>query len=333
MGLLSEDVIAKANRVSILDISRALNLDAKKDGKSYHIEGYGGLYVSEDGSKWNCFSQGKGGGSIQFYMYMTGKSWRDSVIHLSGYDERNDKMIQKPYQTEQIVKNGDEMVLPKKAEKYSRLYAYLINTRKIDKDVVNYFVKEKMLYQEMEHGNAVFVGYDNDKNPKYATMRGTNTYKTFKGDVENSDKTYAFSKEGISKKVIVFESPVDLMSYMTLQKLVGNDNVKHHLLSLGGVTHIALDRYLKEHNEIDTIRLCLDNDAAGYKAQKIMTDIYNKNYKIEYEIYNAKDFNEYLKQQVDNGISEKAQYLGKALKDFDKEVVNDVEDFDEMEMQ
>lgn len=328
MGLLGEDVIAKANRVNILDIARSLHLDAKKEGKSYHIEGYGGLYISDDGHKWNCFSQGEGGGSIQFYMYITGKNWRSSVIDLSGYDERKDNVIQQDLPKNKAKYIKEEMLLPERAEKYSRLYAYLTYTRKIDIDVVNYFVKEKMLYQEKKHGNVVFVGYDKEKNPKYATMRGTNTYMTFKGDVEHSDKTYGFFKEGLNKKVIIFESPIDLMSYMTLNKIIGNEDIKHHLLSLGGVADVALERYLNEHNEIDTIRFCLDNDERGHREIKIITDRY-VGYKFEYEIYDAKDFNEYLKNQIDSGIKERAQSKPFI---YNEDMRYDNENFYEMEM-
>ncbi len=329
MGLLSEDIIAKANRINILDIARSQNIDIKRDGKSYHIPGYGGLYISEDGSKWNCFSHNQGGGSIQFYMYITGKNWRSSVIELSGYDERRDSVIQQDLsktKAEKAVK--EELLLPEKAEKYSRLYAYLIYTRKIDKNVVDYFVKEKMLYQEKEYGNVVFVGYDKDKNPKYATMRGTNTYKIFKGDVENSDKSYGFSKEGTTKKVIIFESPIDLMSYITLHKISGNENINHHLLSLGGTADIALKRYLNEHKEIDTIRFCLDNDSSGHRAREAMTNTY-AGYQFEYEVYDAKDFNEYLKKEIDTGIKERLQDVTPV---YNEDMINDNEIFYEMEM-
>lgn len=493
MGRLSDDVIEKANSVNILDVATTLGLDLKRDGKSHHIDGHGGLYINEDGTKWNCFSESKGGGSIQFYMFITGKSWRESVVELSGYNESqndimqiaknkadeyeaknkrsifitpvdalpaeyinecditdyndfisydmklkyeiddigyeshgcdisvevtdedineflsneyadefkkvtanennislgdfiSDKFCEKDtvdkfskyviekynnnikdkikselsrdyiagkainynsveievYEEEtakdlgryyksfdEIIEKRCKMILPEKAEKYSRLYAYLINTRKIDKDVINYFVKEKMLYQEKEHGNAVFVGYDKDKVPKYAAMRGTNTYKTFKGDLENSDKSYGFSKAGISRKIIVFESPIDLMSYMTLQKIIGNDDAHHHLLSLGGTAHVALDRYLKENDSIDTIRLCLDNDNAGYKGTKSIAEAY-KDYKIEYEIYSAKDFNEYLQKRIDNGIEKN---LANTNETYNEVIANEREDFMEMETQ
>lgn len=40
-----------------------------------------------------------------------------------------------------------------------KIYAYLIKTRHISKDVVNEMVHRKMLYQDT-YGNCVFLGYD-----------------------------------------------------------------------------------------------------------------------------------------------------------------------------
>lgn len=49
-----------------------------------------------------------------------------------------------------------------------RLFAYLLQTRFLSKDVVKSFVEQKILYQEKEHGNVVFVGTEKDGVPKSA---------------------------------------------------------------------------------------------------------------------------------------------------------------------
>ena len=42
---------------------------------------------------------------------------------------------------------------------------------------MNQFVKSKKIY-EAPHHNCVFVGYDEENNPKFARVRGNNTMKS-----------------------------------------------------------------------------------------------------------------------------------------------------------
>ena len=47
-----------------------------------------------------------------------------------------------------------EFILPKKDSNMKRLFAYLLQTRFLSKDVVKSFVEQKILYQEKEIGRA-----------------------------------------------------------------------------------------------------------------------------------------------------------------------------------
>lgn len=58
-----------------------------------------------------------------------------------------------------------------------------------------------------------------------------------------SDKTYLFSRSGTNDTVCVFEAPIDLMSYLTLD-VIGFES---HCISLGGVADKGLQYYLKEN--------------------------------------------------------------------------------------
>ena len=66
-----------------------------------------------------------------------------------------------------------------------------------------------------------------------------------------------------SNSVYVFEGAIDLLSFLTLEKLKGNNQIhKSHFLSLCGTSNVALKRYLKDYPQIKRIHLCLDNDLA-----------------------------------------------------------------------
>jgi hypothetical protein len=97
-------------------------------------------------------------------------------------------------------------------------------------------------------------------------MRGTNT--DFKQDAFGSDKRYGFiipPKGERAESVSVFESPIDAMSYRTLINN-GLQVADTYLLSLGGVSDIALRQFLSCHKNIKEIVVCTDNDVAGNEA-------------------------------------------------------------------
>jgi hypothetical protein len=66
-------------------------------------------------------------------------------------------------------------------------------------------------------------------------------------DIENSDKGYPFCHEGKSDTLCVFESDIDLMSYLSLIKLHGIKHFQHHLLSMGGTSYIPIEKYLERN--------------------------------------------------------------------------------------
>ncbi|OCN03406.1 hypothetical protein A7X67_11010 [Clostridium sp. W14A] len=116
--------------------------------------------------------------------------------------------------------------------------------------------------------NLVMVGYDKDGIPRYASMRSMNSSgKPVKVDVTGSDKSYPFVLEGSasSDTVCVFESPIEAMSYWTLCKITGSERISCPMISLGGAAAIqSLDRYLREHPEIHSIVIGLNNDSKAF---------------------------------------------------------------------
>ena len=104
---------------------------------------------------------------------------------------------------------------------------------------------------------------------------------------------YSFKLESKQKtdKIFVFEGAIDLLSYSTLFKLFGQNWEDKTMISLAGVYQpakileqskvpIVLQNYLKNHQEIKTIYLCLDNDIAGRNASKALQTVLKNNYKV-----------------------------------------------------
>lgn len=292
----TREEIALADSVNIINYALSLGYTVKQVvHNSFKIKGFGGLYIHSDGHKWNWFSKNKGGGPIQFVMEMENKSWVDAVKTLIGKTDEIRK-YNPPDIIEEEIKG--EFILPEKNDTFKHIFAYLINSRGIEKEIVYEFVKNHKLY-ENKHGSCVFVGYDKEKAPRYASIRSTNAIgKSFRCDVKNSDKSYPFCWTGDNDTLCVFEAPIDLMSYLTLIKRYEIQNFNNNCISLGGVSSKALENYLKENPNIQNIILCLDNDAAGHFACQHISEKYMGNYKIERHTPEGKDFNEEVKSYI-----------------------------------
>lgn len=72
-------------------------------------------------------------------------------------------------------------ILPTANENMHRVFAYLIKQRFIATEIISYFAKNRMLYEDKEHHNAVFVGVDENGIPRQAHKRSTTTFgKSFR---------------------------------------------------------------------------------------------------------------------------------------------------------
>ena len=291
--------INQANSINIIEYVQQAGYKIKQvSSKSYKIPGYGGLYINADGHKWNSFSQDTGGGAIQFVMHMEGKSWVEAVKRLLGLNYSPVEQMDIEKRNER--KSDGIFVLPEKNETCKHIFAYLIGQRKIDKKLVYDLVNSGKIY-ENKYNSCVFVGHNEQGNTRYASIRSTNSNgKHFRGEISNSDKSYSFNIKGSSRNLCIFESPIDLMSYITLYKIFTGKDFDDHSLSLGGVSFKALDRYLMDNPTIKRLRICLDNDEAGRSASEKIKDKYSESYQCYIHVPKRKDWNDDLVYHIAN---------------------------------
>jgi hypothetical protein len=174
------------------------------------------------------------------------------------------------------VREKKPFALPPKGSDNKRVIAYLTKTRQIDHEIVNHMIKHGTLYEDAEHHNCVFVGYDPNNIPRYAALKGTYTQEgkaEFRGEVEGGRKQFGwcFTPEAESPLLRVYESPIDAMSHMSIEKAAGGNWRNKHYLSLGALAYEALPEYLKQHPEVKTVSFCLDNDIAGRQKTEEFT--------------------------------------------------------------
>lgn len=307
----SPDDLERARKIDTVDlISRRTGYTFHRVGSEWHCKEHDSLVVFRDRNGWTWYSQGKKGSSaLEYLMTIEGLGFQDAVCELVTPEH-----TYTPPKKSEVFEKPKELQLPPKAKNNIKVVQYLVNTRCIDRIVVQRCLDDGIIYQN-DKNDCVFIGKDSlTGKPKYASRRGTYTKadgSAFKRDCAGSDKSYGFLLEGAGgayqEHVFVFEAPIDALSHATLNiekaKGMHRDNwqtswLNHSRLALGGVADNALRRYLEVHPKITSISFCLDNDNAGMTAAEEYRKKYSdKGYDVK--IYTVpkgygKDYNEYL---------------------------------------
>ena len=247
--------------------------------------------------KWCWFSQGFGGRSaLDYLIKVKGLSFYDAVKRIIG---EKTSILPPTLPTKPPPKI---FIMPEISNDTTRVRKYLTG-RGIDPEIIDWCIKKKLIYETAKYGNVLFVGYDSQGLPKYGAVRST--CDGYKGDVKGSDKRFSFKlvRADSPRKVHVFESAPDLLSYATCVKLRGNNWRKESYLSLGGIggnsIPKALEQFLKDYPDISHIYLHLDNDEPGRNfTSKIVEILKTKYYVRDYPPPSGKDYNDYLKSQI-----------------------------------
>ena len=249
------------------------------------------------GSKWFDHKNQVGGGAIKFMQEFYDMDFQTAVQELLG--QRVTPLSHSPPKA--IAKEEKkEFRLPQANTNMHRVYAYLIKQRFIAPEVITHFAKQHTLYEDKEHHNAVFVGIDENGVPRQASKRSTNSYgNSFRITCQGSDTRYSFAHFGESKRLYVFEAPIDMLSFLTLYP---KEWQKHSYIAMNGVYENAVLTALKNHSNLSEVILCVDNDEGGIEAVDRLRDILNENgySNVKRLAPPYKDWNEVLKAK--NGV-------------------------------
>lgn len=228
--------------------------------------------------KWYSHYEQKGGYAISFVMKYFGLGFQSAVKELLGEDGKESEQAK-------------EFSLPKANSSMNRVFEYLVNERFIDRDILKYFADEKLLYEDAIYHNCVFVGVDENGEPKHCHKRGTQG--EFKMTVAGSCTEYAFHFCGESEWLFAFESPIDMLAFITLHS---KNWKKYSYVALCSVSEKAILHRLESDKRLTNVVLCLDNDDAGNKAcKRIKTSLDGKGYKVSRLVPHSKDWDEDLK--------------------------------------
>lgn len=282
-------------------------------GDTYCTREQDSLKISN--GKWMWWSRGFGGTSaLDYLVKVKGMQFTDAMKIL--IDNSEDFQNVTPKICSKDNRNAErKLLLPEKSETNREVIKYLTG-RGIDRDLIDACIHRGVLFESLPYHNCVFVGFDEHGIAKYASYRSTNELRLM-GEAAGSDKRYSFRTNADGRNLHVFESAIDLLSYMTVIHEQTGRWIADPMISLGGVyapgsdktickLPVALENMLQNHPEVETISLHLDNDFAGRSATENISLQLRCNYKtIDEPPPVGKDYNDYLMALCQQGRSRK----------------------------
>ena len=251
-----------------------------------------------NGSNWFSYYENVGGHAIDFVQRFYGLKFPDAVRELIGTDAS--ECVPVPASLPP-PKEKKPLVLPERNPTMERVTAYLTGERFLSSEVCSVFAGAGTLYESADHHDCVFVGMDEDGNPRHCHKRSIagNIKQTMPG----SEAEYAFHYDGPGDSspddsLFVFEAPIDMLAYITLHPDSWQD---HSYVALCSVADRALTHRLDVNPNLRKVFLCLDNDEAGQTAAKRMKEsLSERGYDVEIVRPTNKDWDEDLKAA--NGV-------------------------------
>ena len=271
--------IDKANAVDLEKFLRAQGETLVRSGKEYRWKAHDSLTVC--GNKWFRHSQSKGGFPVDFVMEFYGKSFPEAVQMLTGEPGEA--------QPEADPAPSPAFRLPLRNVTNTNILNYLTQERKLSPSLVNFFIAAGDIYEDAAHHNVVFVGRDANGHPRYASNRGIR--EKFRQDAAGAEKAFGFAHRGTNKQLLVFEAPIDLLSFI---ELFPKNWQQHNYLSLGGISGKALRQFLSKRPDVERVFLCLDADKAGEDACKRLAGLLPDNMSVTRIQPCMKDWNDVL---------------------------------------
>lgn len=294
----TEQQKTQARQTDIAELLRSQGETLKRSGsESEWMDG--GQKVTIRGNLWYHQYEQVGGDAVDFVRRFYNKSYPEAMEYLLGGS--GGTLAVSP----SVQKEEKTFVLPPKNDNMRRVFAYLLNRRGIDREVLYAFVHKGMIYESADYHNAVFVGFDSNGNPKHAHKRGTGSESSYKGNVSGSQPEYSFHWSGQSDTLYLFEAPIDMLSFISMQKEGWR---QHSYAASCSVSDRVLFQTLKDNPNIRQVVLCLDSDEPGQTAAKRIADkLFVQGIASEILVPVHKDWNEDLLTAASLSISKEQE--------------------------
>jgi hypothetical protein len=281
-----------ANSVNLAELLRRRGEKLLPSGRDKRLSSDHSITIR--GNQWFDHATGEGGLAVDFVRRLYNMSFPEAVTFLLDGEQGE------TYHTaeEKPAEQPKLFTVPQANERMRRVYAYLLQHRGIDREIVNSFVQAGLLYEDAEYHNAVFIGKDEHGVIRHAHKRSVNSEgKVFRQNVEGSDPRHSFHWTGTTEQLYVFEAPIDMLSYITLYPENWQTN---SFVALCGTSEHAMLWMLQQNGSIQTVSLCLDNDEAGaYATERLSNILRERGYTDIHAMLPAlKDWNDVLRTKA-----------------------------------
>lgn len=289
-----------ARQVNLVDFCIAQGIPLiDQNTKNPKLEEHDSLVFFPDNidGQWKRFSTGEGGDAIAFVEWYYDTDFKKAI------DILIDSKVQEidPSKRHNVKKKPFQYKKEYESSKLDKAKEYLIKERNIDKNIVQLFIQTGLIKQD-QRNNIIFKWIDDGKIVG-ANRQGTLTPKdgerSWKLIDKNSTTNRGFNlKIGKPKTLRFFESSIDLISYMSLNK----DKLKDTwFISMEGLKKGLFEHYaskavneLKKDELVPTAIYCVDNDEKGNEFAEEIQKLKSP-YILTEQPINHKDWNDELK--------------------------------------
>ena len=237
--------LEKLRQTNLVDYCRSIGLTVVKDGlHEWTTQEHDSLKISmREPWKYRWYSREGNklwqGTAIDFVMIYHGYDFEQAKAVLEAFtglsNDKYDLVTEKPLNDAfgRSETAFNDLADVKWNSDCKRAIAYLTKTRGIDYQLVIECVRKGLIREDAGYHNCWFIIKDPDGRITGAEIRGTLTGKKYKQTIGGGG--YGFNlKYGADIQAIgFFESAIDLLSYMQLNK-IGNTNLNSTLLVSGG---------------------------------------------------------------------------------------------------
>ncbi|KGX85172.1 DUF3991 domain-containing protein [Pontibacillus litoralis] len=277
MKYVSADEKEKANNVNLLEYLSLIGEPLKSEGNNfYRHEDHDSLVIHAKKNYFSWNSKGVSGNAVTYLMNVHDLKFQEAVKKINTDLDGKDLSAYKPPKItypEYFKYDVKEVSTTKNA------FDYLVNDRKLDPDLVQSFIKADLI-KEDSYRNVVFKWKENGQliganlqgtreiPPKKRIDTNRPYFKKVLPTTKDATNSGFNITRGYPEKLYFFESPIDLLSYFSLNK---NTLTNCRLISMDGLKQqtfaYTLKRTLKDlrsrNRKLDSIKLCVDNDEAG----------------------------------------------------------------------
>ena len=215
MPYINPEAVEKAKRVGLLEYLQQHepgNL-VKLSGNNYCTKDHSSLKISN--GKWYWFSRGIGGyNALDYLTKVEELSFIQALQILSGETFERSYDYEKPIEKEERV-----LQIPELSENTTRVKQYLMK-RGIDPEIIDYGIRNALIFETERYHNALFVGYDSGGIARYGAVRST--FTNYKGDITGSDKRFSFETEKYHNALFVGYDPGGIARYGAVRSTFTN---------------------------------------------------------------------------------------------------------------